>query len=63
MYGSSSAANAGAAAQSDALSALSNLGYGPSEAATAVAQAAQDDPEADTSGLIRSALKLLAPKD
>ncbi|MGR1582661.1 Holliday junction branch migration protein RuvA [Thalassobius sp. S69A] len=56
-------ANAGAAAQSDALSALSNLGYGPSEAATAVAQAAQDDPEADTSGLIRSALKLLAPKD
>jgi Holliday junction DNA helicase RuvA len=51
-----------AASQSDALSALSNLGYGPSEAATAVAQAAQDDPEADTSALIRAALKLLAPK-
>ena len=52
----------GAAAQSDALSALSNLGYAPSEAATAVAQAAQEDPEADTTMLIRAALKLLAPK-
>lgn len=52
----------GAVAQSDALSALSNLGYAPSEAATAVAQAAQDNPEADTSALIRAALKLLAPK-
>ncbi|MDX1780958.1 MAG: Holliday junction branch migration protein RuvA [Thalassovita sp.] len=51
-----------AAAQSDALSALSNLGYAPAEAASAVAQAAQDAPEADTSGLIRAALKLLAPK-
>ncbi|MGH1356335.1 MAG: Holliday junction branch migration protein RuvA [Thalassovita sp.] len=52
----------GAAAQSDALSALSNLGYAPSEAATAIAQAAQNDPEAETSALIRAALKLLAPK-
>ncbi len=48
--------------QADALSALSNLGYGPSEAAAAVAEAAGDTPEADTPALIRSALKLLAPK-
>jgi len=52
-----------ASAQSEALSALSNLGYGPSDAAGAVAQAAGEAPEADTSGLIRAALKLLAPKD
>ncbi|MFY0680607.1 MAG: Holliday junction branch migration protein RuvA [Thalassovita sp.] len=51
-----------AVSQSDALSALSNLGYAPSEAASAVAQAAQDAPEADTSALIKLALKLLAPK-
>ncbi len=52
----------GAAAQSEALSALSNLGYGPGEAAGAVAQAAGDAPGADTATLIRAALKLLAPK-
>lgn len=51
-----------AAAQSEALSALGNLGYGPSEAAQAVAQASGEDPAADTAGLIRAALKLLAPK-
>lgn len=56
------AAPSSAAAQSDALSALSNLGYAPSEAAGAVAQAAQDAPQADAAGLIRAALKLLAPK-
>ena len=49
-------------AQADALSALGNLGYGPSDAAAAVAQAAGDDPNADTPALIRAALKLLAPK-
>ncbi len=49
-------------AQSEALSALSNLGYAPGEAASAVAQAAGDDPEAGTPALIRAALKLLAPK-
>lgn len=49
-------------AQADALSALGNLGYGPSDAAAAVAQAAGEAPEAETSALIRSALKLLAPK-
>ncbi|MEM8656050.1 MAG: Holliday junction branch migration protein RuvA [Pseudomonadota bacterium] len=49
-------------AQADALSALGNLGYGPSDAAAAVAQAAGEDPNADTTALIRAALKLLAPK-
>lgn len=49
-------------AQADALSALGNLGYGPGDAAGAVAQAAGAAPEADTSALIRAALKLLAPK-
>ena len=50
------------AAQSEALSALTNLGYAPAEAAAAVAEAIGDDPAADTPGLIRAALKLLAPK-
>ena len=49
-------------AQAEALSALANLGYAPSEAAGAVAQAAQDLPGAETPALIRAALKLLAPK-
>ncbi|MEX0370822.1 MAG: Holliday junction branch migration protein RuvA [Tateyamaria sp.] len=49
-------------AQADALSALGNLGYGPSDAAAAVAQAAGEDSNADTPALIRAALKLLAPK-
>ncbi|WP_296420124.1 Holliday junction branch migration protein RuvA [Pseudooctadecabacter sp.] len=56
------AAPTSGAAQSEALSALGNLGYGPSEATQAVAQAAGEDPEADTATLIRAALKLLAPK-
>ncbi|SMP25286.1 Holliday junction branch migration protein RuvA [Shimia sagamensis] len=64
--GASAASGAAAAAsmsvQADALSALGNLGYGPADAAGAVAQAAGEDPEADTSVLIRAALKLLAPK-
>ncbi|KID12598.1 Holliday junction branch migration protein RuvA [Ponticoccus alexandrii] len=51
-----------ASAQAEALSALGNLGYGPGAAAGAVAQAAGEAPEADTAGLIRAALKLLAPK-
>lgn len=49
-------------AQADALSALGNLGYSPSDAASAVAQAAGEAPDADTPALIRAALKLLAPK-
>lgn len=51
-----------ASAQAEALSALSNLGYGPGEAASAVAQAASAEPEATTPGLIRAALRLLAPQ-
>ncbi|MGJ8544501.1 MAG: Holliday junction branch migration protein RuvA [Sulfitobacter sp.] len=51
-----------ASAQAEALSALSNLGYGPGDAAGAVAQAAGEAPGADTPTLIRAALKLLAPK-
>lgn len=49
-------------AQPEALSALGNLGYSPSEAASAVAQALGETPDLDTNGLIRVALKLLAPK-
>ena len=51
-----------ASAQSEALSALGNLGYAPGEAAAAVAEAAGAEPEADTAALIRAALRLLAPK-
>lgn len=51
-----------AQAQAEALSALSNLGYGPGEAASAVAEAASVEPALETTGLIRAALKLLAPK-
>jgi Holliday junction DNA helicase RuvA len=51
-----------AAAQSDALSALTNLGYSPGDAAGAVARAAMDAPEAEAAALIRAALKALAPK-
>ncbi|WP_170587708.1 Holliday junction branch migration protein RuvA [Ruegeria arenilitoris] len=50
------------AASAGALSALSNLGYGPSEAASAVAEAAANLPDAGEAELIRAALKLLAPK-
>ena len=49
-------------AQAEALSALGNLGYAPGDAAGAVAEAAGAEPDLDTSGLIRAALKLLAPK-
>ena len=49
-------------AQADALSALSNLGYAPGDAAAAVAQALDNDSAAETSALIREALKRLAPK-
>ncbi len=51
-----------AAASAGALSALSNLGYGPSEAASAVAEAAANMPDPGEADLIRAALKLLAPK-
>ena len=52
-----------AQATADALSALGNLGYAPSEAASAVAQAANAEPGAGTAVLIRAALRLLAPKE
>ena len=51
-----------ASAQAEALSALGNLGYGPGDAAAAVMQALGEQPDLDTGGLIREALKLLAPK-
>ena len=51
-----------ASAQSEALSALGNLGYSPGDAAGAVAQAAGEMVGATTPDLIRAALKLLAPK-
>lgn len=49
-------------AQAEALSALGNLGYGPGEAAGAVAQAMEASPDAGTAEVIRAALRLLAPK-
>ena len=52
-----------ARATSDALSALTNLGYGSSEAAQAVAEAQAREPTAQTPALIRAALRLLAPKE
>lgn len=56
-------APASAQVTADALSALGNLGYAPSEAAAAVAEAAGAEPGAATAGLIRAALRLLAPKE
>ncbi len=55
-------ASSAAAASAGALSALGNLGYGPSEAASAVAEAAANMPDVGEADLIRAALKLLAPK-
>ncbi|PWK59383.1 Holliday junction branch migration protein RuvA [Roseicyclus mahoneyensis] len=56
------AAPAGAAT-ADAMSALANLGYAPSEAARAVAEAAGSAPGAEAPALIRAALRLLAPRE
>lgn len=50
-----------ASAQAEAMSALSNLGYTPAEAARATSEAASEAPDADTAALIRGALKRLAP--
>jgi Holliday junction DNA helicase RuvA len=49
--------------QADALSALSNLGYAPGDAAAAVVKVLDAQPGADTSALIRASLKILAPKN
>ena len=57
-----SAAELRAVASADVLSALQNLGYGPGDAAEAVAMVAGENPEADTPALIRLALKRLAPQ-
>ncbi|WP_299361457.1 Holliday junction branch migration protein RuvA [uncultured Paracoccus sp.] len=56
-------ASASAAVTADALSALTNLGYGPSDAASAVTRAAATEPDATTPVLIRAALRLLAPPE
>ena len=50
-----------ASAQSDALSALANLGYAPVDAARAVAEAA-DDGATEAGALIKAALRRLAPE-
>lgn len=50
-------------AEADALSALANLGYAPSDAARAVAEAAAETPGADAAALIRAALRALAPAE
>lgn len=57
------AADPSALASAEALSALSNLGYAPAEAASAVAEASGAEPTATTAALIRAALRLLAPKE
>ena len=49
-------------AQAEALSALTNLGYSPSDAASAIATALGEDAALETSNLIKAALRLLAPK-
>lgn len=49
------------ASGAEAISALVNLGYQQGEAARVVAEVHGSDPELDTSGLIREALKRLAP--
>jgi holliday junction DNA helicase RuvA len=55
-------AASGSSATAEALSALINLGYGHSEAAAAVAEASGRETGLETGGLIRAALKLMAPK-
>lgn len=49
-------------AMADALSALTNLGYGTGDAAAALSGITAQTPDADTQTLIRAALKALAPK-
>lgn len=66
-FGSVSTASAASApveapsgARKEAISALVNLGYGQSEAARAIAEAARDTDTDDVSGLIRAGLKALS---
>ncbi len=60
--GRADAVGTASGAQAEALSALGNLGYGPVEAAAAVAAVAGADAALDTGALIRGALRRLAPK-
>ncbi len=55
-------AEARASVNADALSALMNLGYGPGDAAQAVATVMAEHDGLETGQMIRLALKLLAPK-
>jgi Holliday junction DNA helicase RuvA len=55
------AAPGAGAARAEALSALGHLGYGPAEAARAVAEAEAEGEAGDTPALIRAALRRLAP--
>ena len=48
-------------AQADAISALTNLGYAPADAALAVAEAQSETPDAGSATLIKDALRKLAP--
>ena len=49
-------------AQADALSALQNLGYSPSESAAAVAKILHESSDLSSEELIRNSLKMLSPK-
>ena len=49
--------------QAEALSALKNLGYSPSEAVNAIALASDLEDTSSTPDLIKKALKLLSPKE
>ena len=49
-------------AQADALSALQNLGYSPSESAAVVAKILHESSDLSTEELIRNSLKMLSPK-
>ena len=48
--------------QSDALSALVNLGYSQGDAASSIAQIMVEEDDYNVQDLIRNALKILAPK-
>ena len=49
--------------QAEALSALKNLGYSPSEAANAIALASDLEDRSSTPEIIKKALRLLSPKE
>ena len=49
-------------AQADALSALQNLGFTPSDSASAIAKILHESSDLSTEELIRNSLKMLGPK-